>query len=116
MSQRVRATNRLSAVKVAKAKAPGFLEDGAGLRLLIDQKLNKRWVLRITVQGNRRDFGLGKVADVSLDEARQGAAAMRKAASEGKDPLAVVAVDRFLKHETHSIVSRASLTSAELQL
>jgi len=46
----------------------------------------KRWVLRTTINGRRRDFGLGSARDVSLRDAREQAAAWRRAARSGRDP------------------------------
>ena len=45
-------------------------------------------MLRIQVHGKRRDFGLGSTRDVTLAEAREGAAALRKQVLAGIDPLA----------------------------
>ncbi|WP_267461344.1 site-specific integrase [Aureimonas sp. SA4125] len=45
-------------------------------------------LLRITIQGNRRDIGLGGTSVVSLAEAREKALEFRKLAREGGDPLA----------------------------
>ena len=41
--KRVRAANRLSAVKVSKVKKPGLYEDGACLRLVVTDMVTKRW-------------------------------------------------------------------------
>jgi hypothetical protein len=46
----------------------------------------KSWVLRIVVNGRRRDFGLGPVDLVSLQEARDKALEGRKLARNGFDP------------------------------
>ena len=54
----------------------------------------KRWVVRLTVNGRRRDVGLGSAADVSLVDARERAADLRKAAREGRDPVAVQRASR----------------------
>jgi integrase len=43
-------------------------------------------VLRTTVKGRRRDFGLGSARDVSLGDAREQAAVMRREARAGRDP------------------------------
>ena len=46
------------------------------------------WVLRITVDGRRRDIGLGGYPSVSLALAREKAADNRAAIAEGRDPVA----------------------------
>lgn len=78
----------LTAVQVRQLKAPGRYADGNGLYLLVEPSGARRWLLRIVVQGRRRDIGLGGAGLVTLAEARDNALAMRKLAREGGDPLA----------------------------
>lgn len=85
IKSRLRTTNRLTALKVAKLKVPGLYEDGAGLRLVVTAVGTKRWVLRLTINGHRVERGLGVWPDVSLDDARKKAAPMRQAAKDGID-------------------------------
>jgi hypothetical protein len=106
----------VSGVRGAK---PGRHADGDGLYLLVkqpsatatkrgDRSGAKTWLLRIQVDGVRRDIGLGSVeltpsaerdkaiSDIpllqrrhlSLAEAREKAAILRKAALAGRDPVA----------------------------
>jgi Arm DNA-binding domain len=82
---RVRATNRLSAVRVSKVKEPGLYEDGGGLRLVVTDKGVKRWALRLTIRGRRVERGLGVWPRVSLEEARRKTDHLRRAAKEGRD-------------------------------
>ncbi len=65
---------------------PGMYCDGDGLYLKLDPRGGKSWVLRTTVFGRRRDFGLGSYKLVSLSEARRTAWEMRKIARSGGDP------------------------------
>lgn len=86
---------KLNAVQVRNAK-PGRHADGKGLYLLVKPKLNRKtgaiesgaksWVLRVQVTGRRRDFGLGSLDMVSLEEARDKARESRKLAKTGLDP------------------------------
>lgn len=82
---RVRATNRLSAVRVSKIKEPGLYEDGGGLRLVVTEMGVKRWALRLTILGRRVERGLGLWPAVSLEGARRKADQFRQAAKEGRD-------------------------------
>ena len=82
---RVRAANRLSAVKVSKLKEPGLYEDGAGLRLVLTEQGVKRWALRVTISGRRVERGLGVWPTVSLEDARRKAEDFRRAAHGGQD-------------------------------
>jgi integrase len=84
-NKRTRAAHRLSALKVMKLKSPGLYEDGAGLRLVVTDKGTKRWALRITINGRRVERGLGVYPDVGLDDAREKAAVLRRAAKDGRD-------------------------------
>ena len=81
--------NLLTALEVKQARTPGVYPDGLGLRLRVEEGGAKRWVLRLTVRGRRRDVGLGSAADVSLLEVRERAAELRKAARDGRDPVTV---------------------------
>jgi integrase len=67
---------------------PGRYTDGNCLHLIVDPGGAKRWVLRVTVHGIRRDIGLGPKSIISLKAARDEAARMRKIAWDGGDPLA----------------------------
>jgi len=77
---------KLTAVQVKNAK-PGRHADGKGLYLLVKPSGAKSWVLRVQVSGRRRDFGLGSIDIVTLQEAREKAQACRKMAKEGLDPV-----------------------------
>ena len=78
----------LSATRVKALNAPGRYSDGGGLHLYISKAVRKSWVLRITVDGRRRDIGLGGHPSVSLALAREKAADYRAAIAEGRDPVA----------------------------
>ena len=78
----------LSATRVKALKEPGRYSDGAGLHLYVNKAGGKSWVLRITIDGRRRDIGLGGFPSVSLASARGKASDHRAAVAEGRDPLA----------------------------
>ncbi len=80
--------NRLSAAAVRSIGKPGWHADGGGLYLEVDTNGRKRWAMRIMVSGRRRDFGLGPLHKVSLQEAREQAAHYRSMAYRGLDPAA----------------------------
>jgi integrase len=77
----------LTALKVKNAKA-GRHVDGRGLCLLVKDSGARTWVLRMQKDGRRRDYGLGSVADMSLADARDAAAALRRQVRMGADPVA----------------------------
>jgi hypothetical protein len=75
-------------VDAAKPRAaPYRLSDGGGLLLMVKPAGAKVWIVRITAAGKRRDMGLGGYPTVSLKHAREKAAAARKQASEGLNPI-----------------------------
>ena len=93
---------KLTALEVKNAK-PGRLADGNGLYLLVKPTGAKTWVLRVVINGRRRDFGLGSVSldpppkgmqdmplgqrkILSVIEARDKAAEGRRWAKAGMDP------------------------------
>lgn len=79
---------KLTATAVKAAREPGRYLDGDGLMLIVGDNGARRWMLRLQANGKRRDFGLGSAKDVSLAEAREGAAALRKQVLAGIDPVA----------------------------
>lgn len=101
--------HKLTALGVKNAK-PGRHADGEGLYLLVKPTNAKSWLLRIQVDGKRRDVGLGSVATSSkmldatselaiaipilqrrvltLGQAREKAGLLRAAAKSGLDPIA----------------------------
>jgi integrase len=78
---------KLTARKVETAK-PGKVVDGNGLQLFVDASGARRWVLRFTWHGRRREMGLGGFPDVSLSDAREKASEARKLVRAGVDPVA----------------------------
>ena len=77
----------LTALKVKNAK-PGRYVDGRGLCLFVKESGSRSWVLRMQHNGRRRDYGLGSALDVTLTEARDAAAALRRQVRSGIDPVA----------------------------
>ena len=79
---------KLSATRVKALRDPGRYSDSVGLHLFISKKGRKSWVQRITVDGRRRDIGLGGYPTVSLAQARNRASDNREAIGNGRDPVA----------------------------
>lgn len=74
---------------VFSVQKPGKYFDGHGLYLRVQPNGSRFWIQRITIQGKRRELGLGSPRLVPLEEARAKAIANRKLAWEGRDPLAM---------------------------
>lgn len=73
--------------KVVKHAKPGKYGDGKGLMLVVSPTGSRKWILRLQVNGKRRDIGLGSASDVSLLEARDAADDMRRGFRRGQNPL-----------------------------
>ena len=78
----------LSATRVKVLKEPGRYSDGGGLHLYVGKAGHKSWVLRITIDGRRRDIGLGGFPSIGLAQAREKTAGIPATVAEGRDPLA----------------------------
>lgn len=78
---------QLTKKTVDALKGPGRCSDGDGLYLEVSANGAKSWILRVTVQGRRRDIGLGGLFWVSLVDAREEARKLRKVARKGGDPV-----------------------------
>lgn len=77
----------LTALKVRTA-GPGIHGDGKGLYLRVKPSGARSWVLRVQYNGKRQDIGLGSTDDLTLAEAREKAAYLRKIARRGDDAIA----------------------------
>lgn len=83
--------HRLTAAQIeaARASADGAmltLNDGAGLRLLIDPRRGSGWRFRYRVDGKDALLSLGPYPKVSLEEARKRAADARAKLARGESP------------------------------
>jgi integrase len=76
----------LTALKVRNAP-PGRHADAHGLYLLVRDTGSRSWMLRLQHRGQRHDYGLGPVRDVSLADARILASDYRKIVRRGLDPV-----------------------------
>ena len=78
-------------VKFCDSAPIGTHEDGEGLRLVVSPR-GRRWLLRITINGKRREMGLGsygsKPPATSLAEARRMVDTIRGQVASGLDPFA----------------------------
>jgi integrase len=83
-----RTLNRLSTLKVSRAKSKGLIADGGGLYLRVAEAGTKSWIFRYGVAGRLRDMGLGPVHTITLAEARTLATECRKLRLQGIDPIA----------------------------
>jgi integrase len=82
--RRNRTERRLKVHDIPKL-APGVHEDGGCLRLVVEPSGARRWVLRVTIRGKRRNLGLGSYPLVTLESARDQAIDIRRAARDGRD-------------------------------
>ena len=78
---------KLKAAVIEELTMPGRYPDGDGLYLKVSPSGGKSWVLRLQVNGTRHDIGLGDARYVPVRNARLEAAAAKKLAASGIDPL-----------------------------
>ena len=105
----------LTALKVKALREPGRHADGNGLYLWIKQGGARSWVLRIQVDGKRRDFGLGPAKDVTLLEARERAAELRKQYRSGIDPVAAKRESKAARAATPTFAEAAEQAHTSLK-
>ncbi|MDF0596749.1 tyrosine-type recombinase/integrase [Psychromarinibacter halotolerans] len=80
--------------KLVDNLGPGRHGDGNGLYLVVDPSGARRWIVRVTVKGQknskgaplRTDFGLGGADVVTLNQARDRALEYRRLAKQGLNP------------------------------
>ena len=80
--------------KLVESLGPGRHGDGNGLYLVVDPSGARRWIVRVTVKGQknangaplRTDFGLGGADLVTLNQARDRALEYRRMARQGLNP------------------------------
>lgn len=84
-----RISKELGALQVARLRTPGLHAVGgvAGLHLQISDSGARSWILKVKVNGRRREMGLGGYADVSLADAREAARTARATIASGVDPI-----------------------------
>jgi len=79
---------KLNTARLRTLTQPGVYGDGGGLYLQVRDVAHRSWIYRYSLAGKARWMGLGAFADVPLAEAREAAAAARKLARQGVDPIA----------------------------
>jgi integrase len=79
---------KLTAIGIRNLKQPGRYSDGNGLILDIGKSGRGSWIVRVQVDGRRRDIGLGSLSGLSLGQARDAAAQIRRDAKAGIDVVA----------------------------
>ena len=77
-----------SAVAVRNLKTPGRHSAGETLYLMVWPSRGKSWVQRLTIEGKRKDLGLGPYPAVSLAQARKKAQDNLSLTKSGGNPLA----------------------------
>src|SRR5262249_9028303 len=87
-------SNRLSALKVARARTPGLFADGSGLYLQVTSVHARSWIFRYCRNGKSHEMGLGSLNAVTLAAARLKAAECRQLLADGIDPISARKAER----------------------
>lgn len=72
--------------KFIKTAPAGKHDDGDGLRLFVRKTGTKQWVYRFTLEGKRRELGLGGLTKLSAAEARKRRDNVKQGIKDGIDP------------------------------
>ena len=95
---------KLNRSLVKGVNEPGRYNDGGGLYLMVRKSGLKTWMFRYTIDGRRRDMGLGTLSPLNdISVARNAADAARKQVQDGHDPLqsrAVAKIKTKVQRET----------------
>ena len=102
-------SERLSALKVANHKGPGYFADGGNLYFRIAPSDTRGWIFRFTIGGRTRDMGLGAYPAISLAAARKAATKYRELVKEGVDPID----RRRAERAAHRLATARTLTFDE---
>jgi integrase len=102
--------NRLTARQVETA-GDGWWADGGCLYLRIDGS-RRRWIVRVTRDGRKRDFGVGSADRVSLRLARQKRDEILAQLKDGLDPVAAKR-ERLAKAKTEALRGHSFREAAE---
>ncbi|MDE0004767.1 MAG: tyrosine-type recombinase/integrase [Rhodospirillaceae bacterium] len=78
----------LTVARIQALEKPGMYADGETLYLNVAKRGSKSWIQRITIDGKRRDIGLGPFPLVTVSMARAAALENRRKVYQGGDPLA----------------------------
>jgi hypothetical protein len=78
----------LTVAGIKAISEPGRYIDGDGLMLRVTESGSKNWILRVRIEGERRDVGLGSFKVVTLAEAREKAREYRRLIAQGVGPVA----------------------------
>ena len=102
MGQKLRIKNKLTSLSLKKITQPGRYSDGNNLYLKVEETGSRRWILRLSINGKRRDMGLGSFSFINLNDARELAEKYNKLAKSGIDPggLSFVVFNLFLNSIT----------------
>ena len=71
MGQKLRIKNKLTSLTLRKITQPGRYSDGNNLYLKVEENGSRRWILRLSINGKRRDMGLGSFSFINLNGARE---------------------------------------------
>ena len=71
VGQKLRIKNKLTSLALKKITQPGRYSDGNNLYLKVEETGSRRWILRLSINGKRRDMGLGSFSFINLHDARE---------------------------------------------
>ena len=106
------ALHRLSAAFI-KSAPMGKHSDGSGLWFHKRRDGGSQWILRVVVNGRRREMGLGGYPAVGLKDARELAARWRQQAKLGNDPIKMRDNERREAAKTDNLLKNVAIAAFE---
>lgn len=88
--------NKLNVRQLPSLTVPGVYSDGGGLYVRVRPSGTRSWLYVYTLNGVRKEMGLGSLLDVTLARARDRAAAAREKLLDGEDPMAAKRVAKAI--------------------
>ncbi|MBF6649532.1 integrase arm-type DNA-binding domain-containing protein [Methylobacter sp. BlB1] len=78
---------KLSAKKVEFLRQSGYYGDGDNLYMQVSSSNSKSWIFRFSLDGKRREMGIGPYPEITLEKAREAVIELRRLVKSGIDPI-----------------------------
>ena len=94
--------SKLTNIQLKSKNKIGRYSDGSNLYFVIGKNGNKNWTFIYTINGKKREMGLGPYPEISLKTARLKRDVLKALIIQGKDPL----VERDKQREQKSLLKK----------
>ena len=94
--------SKLTNIQLKSKNKIGWYPDGNHLYFVIGKNGNQNWTIIYTINGKKREMGLGPYPEISLKSARLKRDSLKALIIQGKDPL----VERDKQREQKSLLKK----------